>query len=59
VDAQLFETWISRHPQEVREAGVDVDRLRETVNRGIEKSLPFQVRLFDAFLGLVRGTWHA
>ena len=59
VDAQLWETWISRHPEEVREAGVDVDRLRAAVNRGIEKSLPFQVRLFDAFLGLVRGPWHA
>jgi GMP synthase (glutamine-hydrolysing) len=59
VDAQLFETWISRHPEEVREAGVDVDRLRATVNCGIEKSLPFQVRLFDAFLGLVRAPWHA
>lgn len=54
VDAQLWETWISRHPEEVREAGVDVDRLRASVNRGIAKSLPFQVRLFDAFLGLVR-----
>jgi GMP synthase (glutamine-hydrolysing) len=59
VDAQLFETWISRHPEEVREAGVDVDALRTTVRHGIEKSHPFQVRLFDAFLGLVRGTWHA
>ena len=60
VDAQLFETWISRHPQEVREAGVDVDSApRRLSHRGIEKSLPFQVRLFDAFLGLVRGTWHA
>ena len=29
VDAQLFETWISRHPEEVREAGVDVDALRD------------------------------
>jgi GMP synthase (glutamine-hydrolysing) len=59
VDAQLFETWISRHPEEVREAGVDVARLRATVRRGIEKSRPFQVRLFDAFLGLVRAPWHA
>jgi len=59
VDAQLFETWISRHPEEVREASVDVDRLRATVRRGIEKSLPFQVRLFDAFLGLVRAPWRA
>jgi GMP synthase (glutamine-hydrolysing) len=59
VDAQLWETWISRHPEEVREAGVDVDELRANVRRGIAKSLPFQVRLFDAFLGLVRASWHA
>ena len=32
---------------------------RRPSRHGIEKSLPFQVRLFDAFLGLVRGTWHA
>jgi len=43
----------------VREAGVDVDKLRATVRGGIEKSRPFQVRLFDSFLSLVRHPWHA
>ncbi|MGI8605716.1 MAG: type 1 glutamine amidotransferase, partial [Gaiellaceae bacterium] len=40
VDTQLWETWMSRHPTEVREAGVDVEQLRAAVQRGITKSLP-------------------
>jgi GMP synthase (glutamine-hydrolysing) len=58
VDAELWEAWISRHPKEVREASVDVDGLRADVRRGIEKSLPFRTRLFDAFLGVVRTRWR-
>jgi GMP synthase (glutamine-hydrolysing) len=58
VDAELWEAWISRHPKEVREASVDVDGLRADVRGGIEKSLPFRTRLFDAFLDVVRARWR-
>jgi GMP synthase (glutamine-hydrolysing) len=50
VTPELWENWISRHPAEVTEAGVDVDALREAVYRGSEESLAFRTALFDAFI---------
>jgi GMP synthase (glutamine-hydrolysing) len=54
VDPEIFEVWIGRHPDEVREAGVDVAELREKVYTGAARSWPFRAGLFDNFLGLVR-----
>jgi GMP synthase (glutamine-hydrolysing) len=51
---ELWELWISRHPEEVREAGVDVDALRASVYRGASESLPFRTALFDAFIERAR-----
>ena len=50
----LWELWISRHPNEVREAGVDVDALRAAVQKGAAESLAFCTALFDAFIDVVR-----
>jgi GMP synthase-like glutamine amidotransferase len=47
---ELWELWISRHPDEVREAGVDVDALRKAVYRGARESLAVRTALFDAFI---------
>ena len=55
----LWELWIARHPEEVREAGVDVEGLRAAVYRGAEESLSVRSALFDAFLDRVRARWHA
>jgi len=55
----LWELWIARHPEEVREAGVDVEALRAAVYRGAEESLSVRSALFDAFLDRVRARWHA
>ena len=54
VTPELWELWISRHPVEVREAGVDVDALRAAVYDGARRSLPFCSALFDAFIERVR-----
>jgi GMP synthase (glutamine-hydrolysing) len=54
VDPDIWEIWISRHPNEVREAGVDVDALRDDVHSGAELSRSFREGLFDAFLEVVR-----
>jgi GMP synthase (glutamine-hydrolysing) len=56
---ELWELWISRHPVEVRDAGVDVDALRNEVYAGAAKSLEFRTRFFDAFIERVRQRWHA
>jgi len=56
---ELWELWIARHPEEVAEAGVDVDALREAVYRGAEDSLTFRTSLFDAFVDRVRERWAA
>lgn len=50
----LWELWMSRHPNEVREAGVDVDALRAAVQKGARESLAFRTALFDAFIDVVR-----
>jgi GMP synthase (glutamine-hydrolysing) len=55
----LFELWIARHPEEVREAGVDVGALRAAVYRGAEESLPVRSALFDAFIDRARSRCHA
>jgi GMP synthase (glutamine-hydrolysing) len=51
---ELWELWIARHPDEVREAGVDVDALRASVYKGAEESLAVRAALFDAFLDRAR-----
>ena len=50
----LWELWIARHPNEVREAGVDVEAMREAVYRGAKRSRQFCAALFDAFIERVR-----
>jgi hypothetical protein len=45
---------MSRHPDEVEEAGVDVDALRAAVYKGAPESHAFRASLFDAFIDLVR-----
>jgi GMP synthase (glutamine-hydrolysing) len=50
----LWELWISRHPVEVEEAGVDVDALRTAVYDGARESLAFRTAFFDAFIELAR-----
>jgi GMP synthase (glutamine-hydrolysing) len=50
----LWELWIARHPNEVRDAGVDVEAMREAVYRGAQRSRQFCAALFDAFIELVR-----
>ena len=57
-EPDLFELWIARHPDEVREVGVDVDALRASVYSGAEKSRPFRAAFFDAFLDVVRARWR-
>ena len=54
VDPEIWELWISRHPNEVREAGVDVAALRDAVHGGAARSRAFREGLFDAFLAVVR-----
>jgi GMP synthase (glutamine-hydrolysing) len=54
VTPNLFELWISRHPEEVAESGVDIEALRSAVYRGAEESLSFCAALFDAFIDRVR-----
>lgn len=51
---ELFELWISRNAAEVREAGVNVEKLRTAVYRGARESLRFCTALFDAFIERVR-----
>lgn len=50
VTPELWELWVARHPNEVRESGVDIEALREAVYRGARESLPFCTALFDAFI---------
>jgi GMP synthase (glutamine-hydrolysing) len=57
VDPELFELWISRHPDEVREAGVDTAALREAVYAGADVSRPLRASLFDGFLDVVGERW--
>jgi GMP synthase (glutamine-hydrolysing) len=57
-EPDLWELWIARHPDEVREVGVDVDALRASVYSGAEKSRPFRAAFFDAFLDVVRARWR-
>jgi GMP synthase (glutamine-hydrolysing) len=54
VTPDLFELWISRHPDEVAELGVDIEALRSAVYKGAEESLSFCAALFDAFIDRVR-----
>jgi GMP synthase (glutamine-hydrolysing) len=54
VEPDIWEVWIGRHPNEVREAGVDVPALRRSVRDGAAASRPFRARLFDSFLELAR-----
>jgi GMP synthase (glutamine-hydrolysing) len=54
----LWELWIARHPDEVKEAGVDVGALRAAVRRGARESLAVRSVLFDAFLDRVRARWQ-
>jgi len=46
----LWELWMSRHPEDVKESGVDVDALRAAVYKGAEESITFRTALFDAFI---------
>lgn len=50
----LWELWVARHPDEVREAGVDVDALRAAVYEGSPRSLAVRSALFDAFIERAR-----
>jgi GMP synthase (glutamine-hydrolysing) len=51
---ELFELWIARNSREVKEAGVDVEKLRAAVYAGARESLRFCTALFDAFIDRVR-----
>jgi GMP synthase (glutamine-hydrolysing) len=53
-EPDLWELWMSRHPDEVREADVDVDALRAAVYQGAPQSHAFRASLFDAFIDVVR-----
>ena len=55
---ELWELWIARHPDEVRESGVDVEALRRDVYEGAARSLAFRTSLFDAFVDRVRKRWR-
>lgn len=50
---ELFELWIARNSAEVKEAGVNVERLRSAVKEGARESLRFCTALFDAFIDRV------
>lgn len=54
VEPDIWEVWIGRHPNEVRESGVDVDALRQSVRDGADASRPFRAGLFDSFFELAR-----
>ena len=57
VTPDLWELWIARNQEDVAEAGVDIDALREAVSRGAGRSVGFRSAFFDAFIERVRLRW--